>query len=373
MRISDELLIELVDAAMSADYVRVRRAGNRIARVLEQSEQQNAARTLRTILRKRGMPLQASGVSEALPVDSVSRIPLLEEQDPPSSPLFANEHVHAVLRRFLEDARHVDLLSEKGLPPRLSLVLSGPPGTGKSLLAGHLAESLGKPLFLARLDSLISSRLGETAKNIRGIFDFVPAKNAVLFLDELDAIAKLRDDRHELGELKRVVNTVLQGMDSLDSHSIVVAATNHSHLLDSAIWRRFPYKIDMDLPDSDARTALWHYFLYEDDPEHQRYAHVLSAISEGMSGADIENLAFLVRRQSVLEDSTINSATIAWTVFASRQKSSCHPPQSLGAEQKRRLAIALSDVTGVRMIEIAEFLGVSRQMVARYIKDHRNA
>lgn len=373
MKIVDELLIELVDAAMSADYVRVRRAGNRIARVLDQSEQQDAARTLRTILRRKGMPLQTSGVSEALPVDSVSRLPLMEEQDPPSSPLFANEHVHAVLNRFLEDARHVDLLSEKGLPPRLSLVLSGPPGTGKSLLAGHLAERLGKPLFLARLDSLISSRLGETAKNIRGIFDFAPAKNAVLFLDELDAIAKLRDDRHELGELKRVVNTVLQGMDSLDSHSIVVAATNHPHLLDSAVWRRFPYKIDMDLPDADVRAAMWCHFLYEDDPGHERDAHALSAISDGMSGGDIENLAFSVRRQSLLENSPINPATIAWTVFASRRESSCHPPQSLVAQQKRKLAIALSKVEDIRTAEIAELLGVSRQMVARYIKDGGNA
>lgn len=373
MKIADELLIELIDAAMSADYVRVRRVGNRVARMLDQSEQQNAARTLRAILRKKGMPLQTSGVSEVLPVDSVSRLPLLEEQDPPSSPLFANEHVHAVFSRFLEDALHVDLLSEKGLPPRLSLVLSGPPGTGKSLLAGHLAEHLGKPLFLARLDSLISSRLGETAKNIRGIFDFAPAKNAVLFLDELDAIAKLRDDKHELGELKRVVNTVLQGMDSLDSHSIVVAATNHPHLLDSAIWRRFPYKIDIDLPDSDVRTAMWCHFLYENDPERERDAHVLSAVSNGMSGADIENLAFSARRESVLGNSPINPATIAWTIFASRWKSSCRPPQLLSAEQKRKLAIALSEVAGIRAVEIAALLGVSRQMVARYIKDGGNA
>lgn len=373
MKIADELLIELIDAAMSADYVRVRRAGNRIARILDQSEQQNAARTLRAILRKKGMTLQTSGISEALPVDSVSRLPLLEEQDPPSSPLFANEHVRTVLSRFLDDARHVDLLSEKGLPPRLSLVLSGPPGTGKSLLASHLAERLGKPLFLARLDSLISSRLGETAKNIRGIFDFAPARNAVLFLDELDAIAKLRDDRHELGELKRVVNTVLQGLDSLDSHSIIVGATNHPHLLDSAIWRRFPYKIDMDLPDSDVRAAMWHNFLYEDDPEREHNAQVLSAISDGMSGADIENLAFCARRQSVLEGSPINSATIAWTVFASRRESSYHSPQSLAAEQKRKLASALFKVADIRMVEIAELLGVSRQMVARYIKDDGNA
>src|SRR5579863_3140015 len=129
------------------------------------------------------------------------------------------------------------------------MLIAGPPGTGKTLLAGHIAAQLNRPLYTVRLDSVISSLLGDTAKNIRSFFDFVPIRGGILFLDEMDAIAKLRDDRQELGELKRVVNTVIQGLDSLDDHAVVIAATNHPQLLDSAIWRRFPYKIELGAPN----------------------------------------------------------------------------------------------------------------------------
>ncbi|WP_244492385.1 ATP-binding protein, partial [Aureimonas sp. AU12] len=121
--------------------------------------------------------------------------------------MFLNEGGCRVFSDFVADAQRIDELSAQGLASRLGLLLSGPPGTGKTLLAGHVAAQLSRPLYVVRLDSVISSLLGDTAKNIRSVFDFVPARNAVLFLDEMDAVAKLRDDRHELGELKRVVNT----------------------------------------------------------------------------------------------------------------------------------------------------------------------
>src|SRR5208282_1702746 len=98
---------------------------------------------------------------------------------------------------------NVELLSSKGISNRLCVLIAGPPGTGKTLLAGHIAAQLGRPLYTVRLDSVISSLLGDTAKNIRSFFDFVPSREGVLFLDEMDAIEKLRDDRQELGELKR--------------------------------------------------------------------------------------------------------------------------------------------------------------------------
>ena len=186
---------------------------------------------------------------EAVPIDAKSRQPLVEEQDWPSGPIFLDEAAHNTLGAFLTDVRHAHELSAKGLASNLCMLLSGPPGTGKSLLASHVAAQLDRPFYVARLDSVISSLLGDTAKNIRNVFDFVPRHDAVLLLDEMDAIAKLRDDRHELGELKRVVNTVIQGLDSLEETTVVVAATNHPHLLDSAIWRRFPYKIEMQLPN----------------------------------------------------------------------------------------------------------------------------
>ena len=245
MTIELKNVVELTDAALAADYTRVKRAANALARDLAKCGEEAVAQELRALIRKRGVPLKASGYIEALPVDSKSRMPLVEEQSWPDTPVFLNEDAWRTFQDFLDDAKRIDELSAKGLASRLSLLLSGPPGTGKSLLAGHIAAQLSRNLYVIRLDSVISSLLGDTAKNIRSVFDFVPARNAVLFLDEMDAIAKLRDDRHELGELKRVVNTVIQGLDALDPNAIVIAATNHPHLLDPAIWRRFPYKIDL--------------------------------------------------------------------------------------------------------------------------------
>jgi len=187
-------------------------------------------------------------------VDAKSRLPLVEEQPWPSTPIFLDEAARQVFQDFLADTHHIEELTNKGLASPLGLILSGPPGTGKSLLAGHIASQLSRPFYVVRLDSVISSLLGDTAKNIRTVFDFVPARDAVLFLDEMDAIAKLRDDRHELGELKRVVNTVIQGLDGLDPNAIVIAATNHPHLLDPAIWRRFPYKIELGPPEAAVRA-----------------------------------------------------------------------------------------------------------------------
>ena len=112
-------------------------------------------------------------------------------------------------------------------------------------------------MYVARLDGLISSFLGSTSKNIRALFDFAAKTPCVLFLDEFDAIAKLRGDSQELGELKRVVNSFIQNLDTLGSQSIVIAATNHQELLDSAIWRRFSYRLALDFPAADLREKMW--------------------------------------------------------------------------------------------------------------------
>ena len=161
-------------------------------------------------------------------------------------------------------------------------------------------------MLVARLDALISSRLGDTAKNIRELFDHVAQRGAALFLDEIDAIAKVRDDRLELGELKRVVNTVLQGIDSLPDDAVIIAATNHAQLLDAAVWRRFPYSIDLALPDMDVRSAMWDYFLFNDQTSEPKLSKTLAQASEGLSGSDIEVLALACRRRSLLDLSLIH-------------------------------------------------------------------
>jgi hypothetical protein len=361
-------LIELADAALAADYTRVRRVANFLARELEKEGEVEAAKTLRAVVRKRGVPLRASGYMEALPVDAKSRLPLVDEQPSPNNPIFLNETASHTFHDFLSDVEHIDALNQKGLASRLGLLLSGPPGTGKTLLAGHVAARLNRPFYVIRLDSVISSLLGDTAKNIRSVFDFVPAKEAVLFLDEMDAVAKLRDDRHELGELKRVVNTVIQGLDALDAHAVVVAATNHAHLLDPAIWRRFPYKIELLPPEVEVRTDMWKYFLFEDN-DNLMLSEILAVISEGLSGADIETIALTARRHALLESREIDPGSIALSIVDARRGRPTMPQKSaLEADQKRQLAVALKDQCNLSGADIARLLGVTRQAVYLYLK-----
>jgi SpoVK/Ycf46/Vps4 family AAA+-type ATPase len=232
-----------------------------------------------------------------------------------------------------------------------------------------MAAQLSRPFFVARLDSLISSRLGETAKNIRQIFEFAPAAGGVLFLDELDAIAKMRDDRHELGELKRVVNTVIQGLDSLDDRAVVIAATNHPQLLDPAIWRRFPYRCDVGLPDEDTRAALWMQFLYGGDEAKAARAEVLTRLSAGLSGADIENLALAARRMGVLSDSEIPEAQLLWAVAQSQPPSIILPtPDPINSQKAKSIVYAAAPLKGQAVTAMAAMLSISPQMIYRYLK-----
>lgn len=367
MPVDAKSLLELTDAALAADYTRVRRAVEAMARGLSAAGDDKTAKELRALIRKKGVPLRTSGFVETLPVDAKSRLPLIEEHTWPTSPIFLGDAAKAVFDDFVADAHHVDELSAQGLSSRLCLLLSGPPGTGKSLLAGHIAAQLKRPFYTIRLDSVISSLLGDTAKNIRSVFDFVPAKGAVLFLDEMDAVAKLRDDRQELGELKRVVNTVIQGLDSLDDRSVVVGATNHAHLLDPAIWRRFPYKIEMGKPSTDVRKALWEHFLFADKSTDA--AALLSRLSDDLSGADIENIALTTLRHAVLDKREPDLASVLKAILSPDTHHRRPQRATLTTDEKRRLAREAHQKFGLNGAEIGRLLGVTRQAAAGYLKD----
>jgi hypothetical protein len=149
--------------------------------------------------------------------------------------------------RVLEEHRQRLKLAEHGFRPKTKLLLWGPPGCGKTLTARYLAQQFGLPLAV----------LGETAARVQAAFDAAAQTPMVLFFDEADAIAKGRDDSNDVGELKRVVNSLLQAMDGFDdTRSLVVAASNHQYLLDDAAWRRFDAIIHFPLPGPDERGSL---------------------------------------------------------------------------------------------------------------------
>lgn len=149
---------------------------------------------------------------------------------------------------LLEEHFRADLLRSHGIEPRHRVLLSGPPGNGKTALAGSIAEGLGLPLLTVRYEQLIGSFLGETTQRLGRLFDYVRSIPCVLFFDEFDVVGKERGDAHETGEIKRVVSSLLLQVDALPSHVIVVTATNHAELLDRAVWRRFQLRLALPSP-----------------------------------------------------------------------------------------------------------------------------
>lgn len=159
-------------------------------------------------------------------------------------------------RQLIEEHSRADVLRAHGYEPRHRLLLSGPPGNGKTSFAEGIAEALGLPFLVVRYDALIGSFLGETNTRLRRLFDYVRTRPCVLFFDEFDAIGKERGDDHETGEIKRVVSFLLMQLDHLPSYVIVIAASNHAELLDRAVWRRFQIRSAFPAPDRRSVEAF---------------------------------------------------------------------------------------------------------------------
>lgn len=194
------------------------------------------------------------------------------------------------LEQLIEEQKNADALKKHNIEPANRLLLCGPPGCGKTMTAYAIGQALGLPIAYVRLDGLVSSYLGQTSTNLRKVFDSVRNQRIILFLDEFDAIAKKRDDSNELGELKRVVTTLLQNFDNMPSNILLIAATNHEHLLDPAIWRRFNLTITLELPNDSQRITLLKKWMEEYNITEILDYETLAKITEGLNGAQIKEI-----------------------------------------------------------------------------------
>jgi hypothetical protein len=296
-------LFRIVNGALRLDTDKVRNYTAFLADRLDKEGDTGSADRLRKMLAETDHQLRPADVdfNRALPVDADSRFPLIERVNRRAMqelPIVLSQDQWDIVNEFLSIAKSHAQLDAQGVAGSMSLLMYGPPGSGKSRLARHIAQELGLELYVARLDGLISSFLGSTSKNIRALFDFAAKTPCVLFLDEFDAIAKLRGDTQELGELKRVVNSFIQNLDALGSHSIVVAATNHRELLDSAVWRRFGYRLELGFPPPALRARMWLQYLQSLEFDERDVA-LLVDLSEGFSGSDIEEVARRLKRRRI--------------------------------------------------------------------------
>lgn len=153
------------------------------------------------------------------------------------------------LKRIIREQRHASRILAHGLSPRRKLLLMGPPGTGKTMTGSVLAGEIGLPLFQVRLDGLITKYMGETAAKLRQVFDATDRTRGVYFFDEFDAIGSQRGLTNDVGEIRRILNSFLQMIEQDDSHSLIIAATNHPEILDHALLRRFDDILCYQLPD----------------------------------------------------------------------------------------------------------------------------
>lgn len=230
---------------------------------------------------------------------------------PPSVDAIVEDDVRSVERPILPPQLAADVaelvhewqmesrLRSAGLCPRRSILLHGKPGCGKTHLARYIANAAGMRLYSVSFDSLMSSFLGETANNIRQVFSFASANRCALFIDEIDAIGKLRDDANDLGELKRVVISLLQNIDRASSRSLLLAATNHPHALDVALWRRFEIVWELPVPDEVTRSALFQEYMRASIAPPM--LGFVADCSEGMSGADIRQICENAHRRALLK------------------------------------------------------------------------
>ncbi len=162
--------------------------------------------------------------------------------------LILDEKLEKICNDFIEEHNRSELLATFGLEPRNRMLLVGPPGNGKTSLAEAIAEALSIPLIVVRYETLIGSYLGETSSRLKEVFDYCKTRKCVLFFDEFDTIGKERGDKHESGEIKRVVSSLLLQIDKLPSHVIVITASNHPEILDKAVWRRFQLRLELKKP-----------------------------------------------------------------------------------------------------------------------------
>jgi SpoVK/Ycf46/Vps4 family AAA+-type ATPase len=242
-------------------------------------------------------PRQLSDV----PLDAERGLPLATVEHPEVGleGVVLPEDVREILRVLVDDVRAREQFASWGLPPKRKVLFFGPPGCGKTVTARALAGELGMPLLYVRFDALVSSYLGETAANMRRLFDYAQARPWVVLFDEFDAVGKSRDDPTEHGELKRVISSLLQMMDGMRGASLLIAATNHEHMLDDALWRRFDEIVRFDPPGLRERLVQLRQFLHgfeHREPDLRR----LAGDTEGLTGSDLERVAVDAAKEAVL-------------------------------------------------------------------------
>jgi len=319
---------------------------------------QELATDLMALLRK--APSQSASTRRAesagLPLDSDSSLPLLRLIEVPvleSEPVY-DDRRWGQLQQLVQEQSGSDRLREAGIDPTRTVLFTGPPGVGKTLAAKWVARELGRPLATLDLSAVMSSFLGRTGNNVRVVLDYAREHDCVLLLDELDAVAKRRDDATEIGELKRLVTVLLQEIDEWPATGLLLAATNHPDLLDPAVWRRFESVIDFPLPEREHLAAVCSDML--GDQVDKAWSTALGIAMEGNSYSDAVRQ---IRR--ALRAAALNGGGIEEGLFRLVNDVS----EALDRNDRQELAIVLMHDAGLSQRQASDLTGVSRDTIRK--------
>lgn len=333
-----EIIRSLLKSYIHQDDDGFRRAAQRLIEQERLLNHRLLADDLERILHNgHGKPngVQKHSIPNQLPKDKERGFPLvtLSRVDVPWVAVVLLPATLAALQRCAQENRQRELLANGGVRPKQKLLLCGPPGCGKTLSASALATDLGRELVTVRLDCLMSSFLGETAANLRRVFDFISAGRYVVLFDECDAIGKERSFGHEHGELHRVVTSLLQMMDAFSGESVLVFATNHQSMLDSALWRRFDLTLKLELPGLQDRILMLRQFL-RSLPHDSKLVEKQAVAMSRASGADLQWYAQeLIRTCLLAGRSTATVTDFATAASALRLRAAASPTE--GKSQRR--------------------------------------
>ena len=399
-----EIILPLSRMALNGDQDRIQHQIERLREALKESDPKQAEKLERLLTRHKQRhdlaPVSLKQMrsrldTSVLPGDTLSRTTPIPTDRETGAPLvrlvFPDEHDKniPILESDLADAvadhlkewGRLEDLARVGVKPNMSCLLYGEPGVGKTILARFIGYHLRLPIVEARLDGLVSSFLGTTARNIGMLFDFAARHRCILFLDEFDAIAKARDDSQEIGEIKRVVNALLQCLDARKDQGFTLAATNHEHLLDPAVWRRFDARIQIPKPNSNTRAVMLKRFL-EPVRLPDSYIRMLVWLTDGMSGSDLESLItggkrYLVMHEREQDESRNEGSFRIHGLFPALRRQVTLNGLLFNDHQRElllrndaALPVALIENAGLTQTEVASVLGISQSTVSRRLTEH---